>query len=94
MTKKAIVVGSGFVGIASSVRLKALGYDVVLLEKLEEQERRITEKNISLLNETKMLEQQRNKMALIRELARQGIRNFDVDSFYSSVRSIARSTAQ
>ena len=37
---------------------------------------------------------QRNKMALIRELARQGIRNFDVDSFYSSVRSITRSTTQ
>ena len=36
MTKKAIVVGSGFGGIASSLRLKALGYDVVLLEKLEQ----------------------------------------------------------
>lgn len=34
MTKKAIVVGSGFGGIASSLRLKALGYDVILLEKL------------------------------------------------------------
>lgn len=41
-----------------------------------------------------MCNTQSNKMALIRELARQGIRNFDVDSFYSSVRSIARSTAQ
>ncbi len=36
MTKKAIVVGSGFGGIASSLRLKALGYDVTLLEKLEQ----------------------------------------------------------
>ena len=36
MIKKAIVVGSGFGGIASSLRLKALGYDVVLLEKLEQ----------------------------------------------------------
>ena len=36
MTKKAIVVGSGFGGIASSLRLKALGYEVTLLEKLEQ----------------------------------------------------------
>ena len=36
MTEKAIVVGSGFGGIASSLRLKALGYDVTLLEKLEQ----------------------------------------------------------
>ena len=34
MKNKAIVVGSGFGGIASSLRLKALGYDVLLLEKL------------------------------------------------------------
>lgn len=34
----------------------------------------------------------RNKMSLIRALSKQGIKNFDVDSFYSSVRSITRST--
>ena len=33
--KKAIVVGSGFGGIASALRLKALGYDVRVFEKLE-----------------------------------------------------------
>ena len=35
MTKKAIVVGSGFGGIVQPSS-KALGYDVVLLEKLEQ----------------------------------------------------------
>ena len=30
--KKAIVVGSGFGGIASALRLKALGYDVMFLK--------------------------------------------------------------
>ena len=33
MTKKVIVVGSGFGGLASALRLKAKGYDVTLLEK-------------------------------------------------------------
>ena len=34
--KKAIVVGSGFGGIASALRLKALGYDVRVFEKLNQ----------------------------------------------------------
>ena len=34
MSKKVIVVGSGFGGLASAIRLKAKGYDVTLLEKL------------------------------------------------------------
>ena len=34
--KKAIVVGSGFGGIASALRLKALGYDVRVFEKLDQ----------------------------------------------------------
>ena len=34
--KKAIVVGSGFGGIASALRLKALGYDVNVFEKLDQ----------------------------------------------------------
>ena len=42
MTKKVIVVGSGFGGLASALRLKAKGYDVTLVEKhpdlVEEQE--------------------------------------------------------
>ena len=33
MTKKAIVVGSGFGGLASALRLKSKGYDVSLFEK-------------------------------------------------------------
>ena len=33
MSKKVIVVGSGFGGLASAIRLKAKGYDVTLLEK-------------------------------------------------------------
>ena len=33
MTKKVIVIGSGFGGIASALRLKAKGYDVSLFEK-------------------------------------------------------------
>ena len=33
MTKKVIVVGSGFGGLASALRLKAKGYDVTLVEK-------------------------------------------------------------
>jgi len=33
MTKKVIVVGSGFGGLASAIRLKAKGYDVTLVEK-------------------------------------------------------------
>ena len=36
MNKTAIVVGSGFGGIAACLRLKALGYDVSLLEKLNQ----------------------------------------------------------
>ena len=34
MKKTAIVVGSGFGGLSASLRLKALGYDVLVLEKL------------------------------------------------------------
>ena len=34
--KKAIVVGSGFGGIASALRLKAMGYDVNVFEKLDQ----------------------------------------------------------
>ena len=34
--KKAIIVGSGFGGIASALRLKALGYDVCIYEKLKQ----------------------------------------------------------
>lgn len=34
--KKAIVIGSGFGGLASSLRLKAKGYDVLVLESLSE----------------------------------------------------------
>ena len=34
--KKAIVVGSGFGGIASALRLKALGYEVNIFEKLNQ----------------------------------------------------------
>ena len=33
MTKKVIVVGSGFGGISSALRLKAKGYEVTLVEK-------------------------------------------------------------
>ena len=33
MTKKVVVVGSGFGGLASALRLRAKGYDVTLLEK-------------------------------------------------------------
>ena len=33
MTKKVIVVGSGFGGLASALRLRAKGYDVTLIEK-------------------------------------------------------------
>ena len=33
MAKKIIVIGSGFGGLASSLRLKAKGYDVTLVEK-------------------------------------------------------------
>ena len=33
MTKKVIVVGSGFGGLASALRLKAKNYDVTLVEK-------------------------------------------------------------
>ena len=36
MNKKAIVVGSGFGGIAISLRLKKLGYDTTIIEKLDE----------------------------------------------------------
>ena len=34
--KKALVIGSGFGGIASALRLKALKYDVTILEKLDQ----------------------------------------------------------
>ena len=33
MAKKIIVIGSGFGGISASLRLKAKGYEVILLEK-------------------------------------------------------------
>ncbi len=33
MTKKVIVVGSGFGGLASALRLKSKGYDVSIFEK-------------------------------------------------------------
>ncbi len=36
MNKKAIVIGSGFGGIAISLRLKKLGYDTTIIEKLNE----------------------------------------------------------
>ena len=36
MKKKALVVGSGFGGIASALRLRALGYEVRLIEKLDQ----------------------------------------------------------
>tara|TARA_Y100001938_G_scaffold150668_1_gene242720 strand:+ start:557 stop:1477 length:921 start_codon:yes stop_codon:yes gene_type:complete len=35
-----------------------------------------------------------NKMALVKQLSKEGIKNFDVDSFYSSVSSNLRSTRQ
>jgi len=33
MNKKAIIIGSGFGGIASAIRLRAMNYDVTLIEK-------------------------------------------------------------
>ena len=36
MKKTAIVVGSGFGGIAASLRLRAMGYEVSILEKLNQ----------------------------------------------------------
>ena len=36
MNKKAIVIGSGFGGIAISLRLKKLGYDTTIIEKLND----------------------------------------------------------
>ena len=36
MGKKAVVIGSGFGGIAISLRLKKLGYDTTIIEKLDE----------------------------------------------------------
>ena len=36
MNKKAIVIGSGFGGIAISLRLQKLGYDTTIIEKLNE----------------------------------------------------------
>ena len=36
MNKKAVVIGSGFGGIAVSLRLKKLGYDTTIIEKLDE----------------------------------------------------------
>ena len=35
MNKKAVVIGSGFGGIAVSLRLKKLGYDTTIIEKLD-----------------------------------------------------------
>ena len=35
MSKTAIIVGSGFGGIAAALRMKSLGYDVSLYEKVE-----------------------------------------------------------
>ena len=34
--KSAIVIGSGFGGLAAALRLKSIGYDVTLLEKLNQ----------------------------------------------------------
>ena len=36
MEKKALVVGSGFGGIASALRLRKLGFQVTILEKLDQ----------------------------------------------------------
>ena len=36
MKKKALVVGSGFGGIASALRLRKLGFQVTILEKLDQ----------------------------------------------------------
>ena len=36
MKKSAIVIGSGFGGISSALRLRALGYDVSIYEKLNQ----------------------------------------------------------
>ena len=36
MKRSAIIIGSGFGGIASAIRLKAMGYDVNLVEKLDQ----------------------------------------------------------
>ena len=36
MNKRAIVIGSGFGGIAMSLRLKKLGYETIIIEKLDE----------------------------------------------------------
>ena len=36
MNKKAIVIGSGFGGIAISLRLQKLGYDTTIIEKLND----------------------------------------------------------
>ena len=38
MGKKAVVIGSGFGGIAISLRLKKLGYDTTIIEKLDDLE--------------------------------------------------------
>ena len=40
MKKTALVVGSGFGGIASALRLKALGYNVTLIERLRPSRRK------------------------------------------------------
>ena len=36
MSKTAIIVGSGFGGIAAALRMKSLGYDVTVHEKLNQ----------------------------------------------------------
>ena len=36
MNKKAVVIGSGFGGIAISLRLRKLGYETTIIEKLDE----------------------------------------------------------
>ena len=36
MEKKAVVIGSGFGGIAVSLRLKKLGYETTIIEKLDD----------------------------------------------------------
>ena len=36
MNKKAVVIGSGFGGIAVSLRLKKLGYETTIIEKLDD----------------------------------------------------------
>ena len=42
---KIIVVGSGFGGIASALRMRALGHDVTIIEKLNDKEQQFFEQH-------------------------------------------------